>query len=155
IVAFRLGRRPSSLKSPEAQPAIAPMDPLPVSAPVSHSEAPDPTGHPLANELIGQTIGQFQIVQFLGQGVLTRAYKAFQPTLDRNVALKVLAHIGDSQRDTVRTTTFTREARMSSKLSHPNILPVYAYGEDKGWAYIAEEYVERGTLAHRLHSSTE
>ena len=74
-------------------------------------------------ELIGQTLGQYRIVERLGTGGMATVFKAFQPSLERYVAIKVLppyyAHEpGFAQR-------FVREAKAVAQLEHPHILPVY------------------------------
>jgi hypothetical protein len=95
-------------------------------------------------QLIGQTLGQYRIIEQLGQGGMATVYKAYQPSLDRYVAVKILppyfAHEpGFAER-------FTREARAVAKLNHPNILPIYDYGQENDLSYIAIKYVETGTL---------
>ena len=91
-------------------------------------------------DLIGDMLGPYRIVESIGAGGMATVYKAYQPGLDRYVALKVLspAHAtepGFRER-------FEREAKAIANLHHPNILPVYDYGEDKGYHYLAQRYVE-------------
>jgi serine/threonine protein kinase len=75
---------------------------------------------------------------------MAAVYKAYQPGLDRYVALKVLpAHLADEPGFAER---FKREARAVAKLEHPHILPVYDYGQEGDLSYIAMRYVEGGTL---------
>jgi serine/threonine protein kinase len=100
--------------------------------------------------LINNTLGGYNLVQELGKGGMATVYKAYQPALERWVAVKVLepAYISDDSEALAR---FRREARAIAALRHPNILTVYDYGEEEGLAYIAMEYVEGGTLKDRLH----
>ncbi len=95
-------------------------------------------------DLIGQTVGQYRIIEQIGQGGMATVYKAYQPSLDRYVAVKVLppyfAHEpGFAER-------FTREAKAIARLNHPNILPIYDFGQQGDLSYIVMKYVEAGTL---------
>ena len=98
--------------------------------------------------LLGQTLGQYRIVEQIGKGGMATVYKAYQPGLDRYVAIKVLpayyAHeTGFSER-------FVREAKAIARLDHPNILPVYDFGQQDGLSYIVMKFVSAGTLKDRL-----
>lgn len=99
-------------------------------------------------DLIGQTIGQYQIIEELGSGGMATVYKAYQPALDRYVAVKVLA--GQLAKDTTFRQRFDREAKAVAAMSHPYILPVYDFGEQEGLVYIVTELVEGGSLKERL-----
>ncbi|MEM7344349.1 MAG: protein kinase, partial [Chloroflexota bacterium] len=95
------------------------------------------------DELIGQTLGQYQIIEQIGRGGMATVYKAYQPSLERHVALKVLppyhaARPGFSER-------FQREARAIATLNHPNILPAYDFGQTKDYSFIAMRHVENAT----------
>ena len=70
-------------------------------------------------------------------------YKAYQPAVDRSVALKVLP--GQLQQDPAFAQRFEQEARIIARLEHPHILPVYDYGTDRGTTYIAMRYLAGGT----------
>ena len=77
----------------------------------------------MQGELVGSILGQYRIDALIGKGGMASVYKAFQPTLERYVAIKLLpayfAHDSDfSQR-------FRREARAVAQLEQPNILPIY------------------------------
>ncbi len=100
------------------------------------------------NHWIGKAIGQYQIVEEIGRGGMATVYRAFQPQLERWVAIKVL-HTTDatSQEFLAR---FRQEARAIATLRHPNILTIYDYGEQEGLAYIVMEYVPGGTLKAQL-----
>jgi WD40 repeat protein len=105
------------------------------------------------NDLVGQTLGQYRIVEPIGEGGMATVYKAYQPGLDRYVAMKVLPPIhaktpGFGER-------FLREAKAIAGLHHPNILPVYDFGQDGGYSYIVMRYIEgartlRDVMAERL-----
>ena len=96
----------------------------------------------------GTTLGPYRIVERLGRGGMAAVYKAYQPSLDRYVAIKVLpAHLADEPGFAER---FRREARAVAKLEHPHILPVHDYGQEGERTYIAMRYVEGGTLKDLL-----
>jgi len=100
-------------------------------------------------ELIGQTLGQYKIIERIGEGGMATIFKAYQPGLNREVALKILPpYVAEKEGFAER---FTREAQAIGNLHHPNILPVYDSGRDKGYGYLAMRYVPRATtLAHLM-----
>ena len=94
--------------------------------------------------LIGQTLGQYRIIEQIGQGGMATVYKAYQPSLDRYVAIKVLPpYFAHEPGFAMR---FTREAKAIARLNHPNILPIYDFGQEQELSYIVMKYVEAGTL---------
>jgi serine/threonine protein kinase len=99
-------------------------------------------------DLIGKTVGPYRILEQIGAGGMATVYKAYQPSMDRYIAIKVLpAHLS---RDPDFTKRFQREARAISRLEHSHILPVYDYGEYEGITYIAMRYIKAGTLKDRM-----
>ncbi len=91
-------------------------------------------------DLTGQTLGRYQIVERLGRGGMADVYKAYQPSLDRYVAIKVMhPHLADQ---TEFITRFEREARAVAKLRHPNIIQVYDFDVQEDRYFMAMEYVE-------------
>ncbi|MGD8413691.1 MAG: protein kinase [Candidatus Latescibacterota bacterium] len=88
-------------------------------------------------------IAGFTIEGVLGEGGMGVVYRGRDTTLDRPVAIKVIHadRIGDQGKE-----RFMREARACSKISHPNIVTVYAAGEDDGCPYLVMELVEGQTL---------
>jgi len=101
-------------------------------APAPHAAAP-------------RTFGEYQLVEELGRGAMGVVYKAWEASLQRFVALKMilrgeLASVADLAR-------FRSEARSAGGLSHPHIVPVYQVGEWDGQAYFSMQYVEGTTLA--------
>jgi serine/threonine protein kinase len=97
---------------------------------------------------IEQGIGAYQIAEEIGQGGMAVVYRAYQPQLDRWVAIKILQ--ATETRGKQFLSRFRREARAIAALRHPNILTIYDYGEEHGIAYIVMEYVSGGTLKARL-----
>ncbi len=99
-------------------------------------------------DLTGQTIGKYRIVAQLGRGGMAQVYKAYQPGLDRYVALKVLrSHLADD-RDFIGR--FEREAAAVARLRHPNIVQVYDFDVEGDQYYMVMEYVEGPTLKAEL-----
>src|SRR5205085_3718780 len=92
--------------------------------------------------------GAYTILGPLGQGGMASVYRAFQPSLRREVAIKVIgSHLADSAAFRAR---FQREAEVLAQLEHPNILPVFDYGEVDGQAYIVYRYIPGGELRDLL-----
>jgi DNA helicase-2/ATP-dependent DNA helicase PcrA len=96
------------------------------------------------------TIAHYRIIEPIGAGGMGAVYKAYDTTLQRVVALKLLPPEYISQQD--RRRRFFQEARAASALNHPHILTVYEVGEDDGKPYIAMEYVEGETLRQKIRS---
>jgi len=99
-------------------------------------------------DLTGKQFGHYQIVAPLGEGGMAAVYKAYQPSMERYVAVKVLPrHMSTSEEFVNR---FRREAKLLAQLQHPHILPVFDYGEADGYPYIVMPLVNSGTLADLL-----
>lgn len=96
----------------------------------------------------GARVGPYQILGELGQGGMATVYRAYQPALEREVALKILPEFLLAEPGF--KTRFHREAVAVARLQHPNILSVFDHGEHEGVTYIVSEYIEGGTLAARL-----
>jgi WD40 repeat protein len=89
-------------------------------------------------------VGRFQVRGRLGCGAFGAVYRAHDPQLDRDVALKV-AHAG-TLADARATERFLREAKAAARLRHPHIVPVYDAGCEGGQHYIAAAFIEGRTL---------
>ncbi|TEU14550.1 MAG: hypothetical protein E3J21_15520 [Anaerolineales bacterium] len=100
------------------------------------------------SNLIGQTLGPYRIIEQIGIGGMATVYKAYQPSMDRYVAIKVLPAV--FSRDPAFLKRFKREAEVVAKLEHKHILPVHDYDEQEGLTYLVMRYVEAGTLKDRL-----
>jgi len=98
--------------------------------------------------LIGKTLGSCVIEKLLGYGGTSAVFLAQQRTPERKVAIKVFLPRSNlsvqMQKDFY--SRFLREAESASALDHPNILPIYSYGEQDGLPYIIMPYMEGGTL---------
>jgi len=103
-------------------------------------------------DLVGKTVGQYQIKAEVGRGGMATVYRGYQPSLNRAVAVKVLA--GELARDPDFRQRFQREAHAVAQLAHPHILPVYDFGEDPatGVVYLVTQFVDGGTLLGRMSS---
>ena len=98
----------------------------------------------------GTMIGAYRILEQVGRGGMATVYKAYQPALARNVAIKVLpSYLAD---DEVFRERFRAEAVTIARLRHPNILAVFDFGSQGGVNYIVTEFVDGGTLADQLAS---
>jgi serine/threonine protein kinase len=98
--------------------------------------------------MLGQTLGQYRIVEQIGKGGMATVFKAYQPGLDRYVAIKILpAYYAHEEGFSER---FVREAKAIARLDHPHILPVYDFGQADSLSYIVMKYVAAGTLKDRL-----
>jgi len=96
----------------------------------------------------GVQVGPYQIVEQVGRGGMATVFKAYQPALERMVALKVLPEV--LAEDPQFRERFRREAVAIAKLRHPSILAVYDHGEFEDQLYIVTEFVEGGTFASEL-----
>ncbi|MFQ5596116.1 MAG: protein kinase, partial [Anaerolineae bacterium] len=96
----------------------------------------------------GTRIGRFRLEVEVGRGGMGVVYRALDPSLNRPVALKLLApHLGGDQDALAR---FHREAALAAGLKHPHIAIVYEFGEHEGRPYIAMEWIEGRTLKELL-----
>lgn len=99
------------------------------------------------DDLIGRQLGDFVIEERIGQGAMAYVYRAFQPSINRHVALKVIRlNEGQGQHEEFRQ-RFAYEAEIIARLEHIHILPIYAYGITDEMAYLAMRWLRGGTLA--------
>src|SRR5689334_2011919 len=97
---------------------------------------------------IGQEIAGYRIESLLGRGGMSVVYLAAQEFPKRKVALKLLApELVDEPGFRER---FIRESNAAASLDHPNVIPIYGAGEEKGVLWIAMRYVEGTDLAHLI-----
>ncbi len=94
--------------------------------------------------LIGQRLGQYEIISLLGEGGMATVYRARQESVDRDVAVKVIrSALVESQSFIDR---FKREAKTVASLSHPHILKVFDYGQHEDIVYLVMEQMTGGSL---------
>lgn len=91
----------------------------------------------------GATIGRYMVLSCLGAGGMGVVYAAYDPELDRKVAIKLLKSGGGGSSGRVR---FLREAQAMARLSHPNVINVFDVGTIDNQVFIAMEFVDGGTL---------
>jgi len=105
--------------------------------------------------LIGKVLGSCVIEKLLGYGGTSAVFLAQQRTPEQKVAIKVFLPRSNlnvqMQKDFY--SRFLREAEAASQLDHPNILPIYAYGEQDGLPYIIMPYMPGGTLSDYMASN--
>ncbi|HSK72294.1 MAG TPA: serine/threonine-protein kinase, partial [Pyrinomonadaceae bacterium] len=88
----------------------------------------------------GESVGHYEIIEQIGEGGMGEVFSAKDVTLNRKVALKLLAaHITE---DKNRVSRFRQEAFATSALNHPNIVTIYEIGEWKGRDFIAAEFID-------------
>lgn len=129
-----------------------PTQRTPLAAP---TPPPDTSAIQKPEDLIGKTLGSCQIEALLGQGGFGAVYRAIQPHLNRQVAVKiVLAAISnmDAQKRRKMALRFDHEAQAVARLDHPHILTLYEY-QPGSLPYLVMPYMAGGSLADELRSS--
>lgn len=116
------------------------------------TQAGDPASSlpPLAPEELAPHFPQLEIIECLGRGGMGVVYKARQKTLNRLVALKLLAP--ERVDDPLFAERFTREAQALAALNHPHIVAVYDFGQAGGFYFLLMEFVDGVNLRQLLHS---
>jgi serine/threonine protein kinase/tetratricopeptide (TPR) repeat protein len=92
---------------------------------------------------IGRCIGEYRLITELGRGAMGVVYRAWQPSLNREVAIKVQPRTGDAKADA----RFRREVRALGRVEHPNLIKVHTSGSDGDYFYYTMELVEGAPLA--------
>ncbi len=90
-------------------------------------------------DLLGAALGPYRITREIGRGGMAIVYEAYQPSLNRTVAIKVLPQQYTFDHEFVAR--FLQEARNAAQLSHPNIVPIYDVGQQDGWYYIVMQHL--------------
>jgi hypothetical protein len=96
----------------------------------------------------GDEFAGYRVERRLGRGGMGILYLAVEPGLERRVALKLIAP--EAADDEVFARRFAEESRIAASIEHPNVVPIYAAGEEDGVPYIAMRYVAGADLARRL-----
>ena len=93
-------------------------------------------------------IGKYRLDAILGRGAMGVVYRAFDPLIERTLALKTVQHrLGDPEQTQELLQRFRTEAQAAGRLMHPNIVAVHEYGEASDLAYIAMEFVDGRPLS--------
>jgi serine/threonine-protein kinase len=100
------------------------------------------------DNLIGQRLGQYEILSRIGSGGMATVYRARQLSVDRDVALKIIRP--DLSEDNDFAERFQREARTIASLSHLHIVKVFDYGREQGLTYLVMELFEGGSLSRLI-----
>lgn len=104
------------------------------------------------DDLLGRSFGGYELKELVGTGGMASIYKAYDEKLSRWVAIKIVPIQVDEGSEDSKTllARFRLEAQAIAALRHRNILTIYSYGEEGGWAYIVMEYVPGGSLKDRM-----
>jgi hypothetical protein len=95
----------------------------------------------------GTKLGQYEVLELIGEGAMGSVYRAYHAQLDRTGAVKVM-HAISPDRDSIAR--FRHEAQAIARMRHPNILNVFDFGEYEGTPYMIVEFVPGGNLAGRM-----
>src|SRR5512140_2033411 len=103
--------------------------------------------------MIQTTLGRYRILGELGRGAMGTVYRALDPLIEREVAIKTLhPNLPEDQIAEVRQ-RFLREAKSAGRLNHPNIVTIFDVGEQDGVAYMAMELLEGRSLQQMMAES--
>ena len=105
----------------------------------------EPMGAPGEAPLLANRLGRFVVLDVLGRGGMGVVYAAYDPVLDRKIALKLLLELEGADASAGRA-RMHREAQALAKLSHPNVITIHDVGDHGGAMYIAMELVQGKTL---------
>ncbi len=112
------------------------------------TKTPETKGPPMRGLERGENVGRFVLIGLLGRGGMGEVYAAYDPELDRKVAVKILhARSEDGE------ARLLREAQAIAKLQHPNVVVVYDVGKFLDTVFIAMEFVDGNTLGYWMHAA--
>lgn len=94
------------------------------------------------------SLGKYALRAVLGRGGMGVVYEAWDPSLNRSLAVKLLEHVGEIPPEAI--TRFRREAQIVAALNHPNIVTIYELGEENGAPFIAMELVRGSSLSELI-----
>lgn len=101
------------------------------------------------NDVFGKKLGQYILLEQLGEGGMAKVYNALDSRVEGNVAIKVI--LPSKRSSSVFLQQFEREAKALANLTHTNIVKVLNYGIQDGQPYLVMEYVSGGTLKEAMH----
>src|SRR5574341_113452 len=102
----------------------------------------------MTDQFIGKKLGNYEIIEQVGKGGMAGVYKGFQPSMNRTVAIKIMAQQYSGEEKFIQR--FKNEAQLIAQLEHAHILPVYDFGEEEGTLYIVMRFLDAGTLEDRI-----
>ena len=100
------------------------------------------------SSLTGRLFGHYRILERIGRGGMATVYHADDRKSGRDVAVKFISPALAENEDFLKR--FRREVKLVARLDHPNIVPVYDYGEQEGYAYLVMPYLPVGSLTDRM-----
>jgi len=101
----------------------------------------------------GASIGRYVVRGWIAQGAMGEVYSAYDPDLDRNLAIKLVrVEQGHSVGDVDAKARLLREAQAIARLSHPNVIIVHDVGVHEDRVFIAMEFIDGGTLTYWLNA---
>src|SRR5262245_61314068 len=114
----------------DSEATLAPDVELPPAAQSTHESAPGDATGPVADdggELLarGATVGRYLVLERLGAGAMGVVYAAYDPELDRKIALKLLRPRGGRRNGAAAEARLVREAKAIAKLSHPHVVGIF------------------------------
>ena len=121
--------------------------------PTEAGTMPDTRPRPMPPSVqeIAAAFPQLEIIELIGQGGMGFVFRARQPKLERDVALKILPqHLADDPKFAER---FAREGKLLAKLNHPNIVSIFDFGESGGFFYLLMEFVDGVNLRQAMRAS--
>ncbi len=134
--------------TPDVSAAVSMNDgppPAPEPAPAVPALPPEPTEQPATRLFTGRMFGGYQLEAKIGQGGMGEVYKARQVSLDRVVAIKILSKALYDNEEFIKR--FEREAKAIARITHPNIVGVYDFGQIDGLRFMVNEFVDGNSLA--------
>lgn len=118
---------------------------------VPSAEPTEPTAYASDDRVAKkELVGRFKIISILGRGTFGTVYRAYDPLLDREVALKVPRFAADDREMMER---FHREAKAAARLHHPNIVTLYENGQTDEGPYLVAEFVNGVPLSQMLREN--
>ena len=103
------------------------------------------------DNLIGKQLGDYHVEERIGRGGMARVYRAFQPSVNRQVAIKIIAaELAEANDLKIFRERFAREAKVIASLEHAHILPIYDYGIVDDTAYIVMRLLDGGSLSNQV-----
>jgi WD40 repeat protein/transcriptional regulator with XRE-family HTH domain len=105
-----------------------------------------------SEDLSGRAIRSYQLGERIGVGGFGAVYRAVQPGIEREVAVKLILPRYADHPDFIRR--FETEARVIARLEHPHIVPLYDYWRDPGFAFLVMRFLRGGSLADRLSTNS-
>ncbi|MFO7563959.1 MAG: serine/threonine-protein kinase [Enhygromyxa sp.] len=103
----------------------------------------------------GELVGRYVVLERLGVGGMGEVYGAYDPELDRKIAIKLLLASNEAQAGSSGSARLLREAQAMAKLHHPNVVAVHDVGTHEARVFVAMEYVDGGTLADWISAGSD